>query len=426
MASIPLKLGSALVMYALAIGASTSAGAATYSLSRINALPVRGATARHQVKAAAVSTFTPLYSFLGGNDGASPAGQLLEDLQGDLYGITQSGGANGDGTVYKYSGGVLTTLHSFAGTDGAGPAGGLVNSIGNLNLGGKVYGVTQGGGYRNNGVVYSVDSATGAFTVLHAFHGGNGGGVPYGHLTFFTDGNLYGTTSEGGGHGLGSIFRITPNGVFTMLDCFNGRNGATPVGGLSASFNGLSINGALFGVTTAGGSYGAGTVYSITPQGKIINLHSFNPTTDGSSPNAELIPDDSGNLYGTTVSGGSGAAGTIFEITAAGKFATLYSFPTDPVTGLNPNGTFPLARLAATLNGKLYGSTAFGGSGGGGVLFEFANGTFTLLHSFSGTDPAGSTPIGQLLVSPDGNIYGTASGGGVGSYGTLFAFPFTQ
>ncbi len=186
--------------------------------------------------------------------------------------------------------------------------------------------------------------------------------------------------------------------------------------------NGAKINGSLFGVTSAGGAYGAGTVFAVTPQGKITNIHSFNGTTDGAAPNAELIPDDEGNLYGTATTGGAGSAGTIFEISAAGKFTTLYAFPTDPVTGLNPSGSFPLARLASFLNGRLFGSAAFGGATGGGTIFELRNGNFTLLHSFSGAD--GSTPIGQLLLSLDGNIYGTASNSGTFSAGTLFAMPY--
>ncbi len=424
--NLPLKLGSTLAAYALAASVSTAAGATTYpGFGRVGAQPFGSvAKIRHQAKAAAVSTFTTLYNFLGGNDGAEPTGELLEDFQGNLYGTTQAGGAGGNGTVYRYTNGTITTLHAFAGSDGSSPEGGLLNSIGNLDLGGNVYGVTSGGGYKNRGVVYAVNTATGAFSVLHAFKGGLDGATPYGRLVLFTDGNLYGTASSGGGYNKGLVFRITPAGVYSVVACFTGRNGAAPIGGLSLSLKGFNVNGNLFGTTSAGGAYGAGTVYAINPQGKLRNLHSLNPATDGASPNTELIPDDSGNLYGTATSGGSGAAGTIFKISTSGVYTTLYSFPTDPVTQLNPNGTFPLARLASWLNGNLYGSTAFGGVNGGGVVFEFNNGQFTLLHSFGGTD--GSTPIGQILLSPDGNMYGTTSGGGAGTYGTLFALPFSH
>ncbi len=428
--SFPVKFGSAIASCAFAASVSTAASAAPQPVSaQAGALPVRGTIAvpRKVMKAAAVSAFTTLYSFDGGLDGASPSGELLEDLRGNIYGATQSGGASGVGVVYKYHNGVLTTLHSFSGADGASPAGGLLNSIGNLDLGGNIYGVTSGGGAKNYGVVYAVNGSTGAFKVLHTFSGGLGGGTPYGRLILFKDGNLYGTTSVGGGYNVGAIFRLTPSGVYNIVACFNGRTGSTPIGGLSASLNGFNVNGALFGVTSTGGAYGGGTVFAVAPQGQLTNIHSFNPATEGSAPSAALIPDDKGNLYGTTTSGGSGSAGTIFEISTAGKFTTLYSFPTDPVTGLNPNGSFPLARLASFLNGKLYGSAAFGGSTAtsGGTIFEFANGTFTLLHTFSG-GADGSTPIGQVLLSPDGNIYGTASTGGTYSFGTLFALPFTR
>ena len=420
--SLSVKVASALATCALAAGVSTNAGATTFSgFGRVSAQPFGGATRmRHQAKAAAVTAFTTLYQF-GGIDGAQPSGELLEDLQGNLYGTTQAGGPKFDGTVYRYSNGTVTNLHTFSGPDGALPAGSLLNSIGNLDIGGNVYGVTSGGGYKNNGVVYSINTATGAFTILHAFKGGLDGYSPYSHLIFFKDGNLYGTTAMGGGYNKGLIFRITPQGVYSVVACFTGKNGSMPIGGLSVSVNGWSVNGALFGATSAGGAYGAGTIFSVTPQGKITNLHSMNPATDGAAPNAALIPDDNGNLYGTAYLGGSGSAGTIFEESAAGKFTTLYSFPTDPTTQLNPNGAQPLARLASFLNGNLYGTTAFGGATGGGVVFEFNKGSLTLLHQFDGTD--GATPIGQLLLSLDGNIYGTTSGGGMFAAGTLFALP---
>ena len=423
--SLPVKLGSAIAACALAAGVSTTAGAATnFGFGRVNAQPPSGASRmRHQAKAAAVTAFTTLYSF-SGIDGAQPSGELLEDLHGNLYGTTQAGGPNFDGTVFRYSNGTVTNLHTFTGPDGASPAGGLLNSIGNLDIGGNVYGVTSGGGYKNRGVVYSINTATGAFTILHAFKGGLDGYAPFSHLVLFTDGNLYGTTSMGGGYNKGLVFRITPKGVYSVVACFTGKNGSMPIGGLSLSLKGFSVNGALFGTTSAGGAYGAGTVFSVTPQGKITNLHSLNPATDGASPNGALIPDDNGNLYGTAYLGGSGSAGTIFEESASGKFTTLYAFPTDPATQLNPNGAQPLARLASFLNGNLYGTTAFGGPTGGGVVFEFNKGALTVLHSFDGTD--GATPIGQLLLSPDGNIYGTTSGGGAGAAGTLFALPFSH
>jgi len=421
-----VKFGSAVASGALAAGmwAGAAEAAVHPAIGRTYLQPVRGAQMlRRQVKAAAVSTFTTLYSFVGNPDGANPSGELLEDLQGNVYGSTQAGGVAGVGTVYKYANGAVTTLHSFSGPDGSSPAGGLLNSVGNLDLGGNIFGVTTSGGARKRGVIYSVNGSTGAFSILHTFTGGLQGGTPYGRLILFTDGNIYGTTSLGGGYNRGLIFRLTPSGVYSVVACFNGKTGAYPIAGLAASLNGFQIKRSLFGVTSAGGTYGGGSVFALTPQGKIVNIHSFNPAIDGSAPNAELIPNDNGNLYGTATSGGSGNAGTLFEISAAGKFSLLYSFPTDPATMLNPNGSFPFARLATWFNGALYGSTAFGGATGGGVLFKYAGGTFTLLHTFSGSD--GATPIGQLLLSPDGNIYGTTADGGAGTYGTLFAMPFT-
>ncbi len=368
----------------------------------------------------AVSTFTVLHSFTGG-DGANPAGELLEDQHKNIFGITSAGGATGNGTIFEYTAaGTLTTLHTFKGADGSNPQGGLLNFYGNINFGGTIYGCTQSGGAYNNGTVFSL-STSGVLKTLHSFTGGSDGSAPAGTLFFFTDGNIYGTTSTGGAQKFGTVFKLSTNGAFSTIHAFAGSDGGNPLAGLSGSANGRTINGAMFGTTSSGGANNAGTIFAITPQGGFKNLRSLASATDGSAPLAELIPDDSGNLYGTASAGGSGSGGTVFEISSTGSFRLLYAFPMNAATPQYPNGTTPLARLAGYSAGALYGTAAFGGPGGGGVAFKFSNGAFATLHAFSGPD--GQFPAGQLLVSPDGNIYGTTVDGGSSIDGVLFALP---
>lgn len=404
--------------------AATMIGAATPVL----ASPVRpAATTAHRpttAKAsAAVSAFTVLHAFSGGSDGADPLGSLLQNLQGDLFGVTLEGGSAGDGTVYESTpAGAITTLHAFSGADGANPSGGLLNLFGNLDLTGNMYGATQSGGAHAQGTVYAINQTGSSFTTLYSFQGTTDGGAPQGRLVLFIDGNLYGTTSSGG-TGFGTIFKLSRSGVITTLHTFTGgADGGTPFAGLSPAIRGIGIDGSLYGTTSSGGAFGGGTIFSISPSGVFTVLHSLAPSTDGSAPSAELVPDTNGMLYGTASSGGSGNAGTIFSVTPSGTFTLLYSFPTSPTTGLNPQGSTPAARLAFYHNNKIWGTTAFGGANGQGVVFTFASGTLTVVHSFAGSAD-GSIPQGQLLISPDGNVFGTTTSGGPSGAGTLFALP---
>jgi uncharacterized repeat protein (TIGR03803 family) len=248
---------------------------------------------------------TTLYSFQGGNDGAVPYGGLIQDVSGNLYGTTTTGGSNGNGTVFKVTPqGVETTLYSFqGGNDGASPSAGLM-----IGADGNGYGTTAYGGSTNNGTVYKI-TATGQETVLYSFHGGDDGAGPLDGLIQDESGNLYGTASTGGSNGNGTVFKITPQGVETTLHSFQGgADGSYPYAGLI-----IGADGNLYG-TTYGGGYG--TVFKITPQGVETILHGFQGGNDGANPLAGLIQDESGNLYGTTTEGGGsgGGNGTVFKI----------------------------------------------------------------------------------------------------------------
>jgi uncharacterized repeat protein (TIGR03803 family) len=250
--------------------------------------------------------FNVLYSFTGQGDGAFPNG-VISDAQGNFYGTTNQGGAFGQGTVFKFTPGHgVKVLYSFRGkSDGGEPFDSALyrDSQGNL------YGTTMfDGGIISFGVVFKVTPA-GTESVLHTFTGGSDGGHPKGSLIADSDGNLYGTTSSGEGLSGGTVFRITKTGVLTELHTFSGADGYDPNAGLATD-----AQGNLYGTTFSGGTSNDGVVFEITPEGAETVLHDFSGS-DGSTPYSGLIIDQQGTLYGTTGFGGTFNQGTVFQLT---------------------------------------------------------------------------------------------------------------
>ena len=317
---------------------------------------------------------TSLYAFKGGNDGAEPWGSLLADSSGNLYGVTQGGGGTachgvGCGTVFKLAAdGSETVLYAFqGGNDGAGPNGNLISDAQ-----GNLYGTTEAGngtGCNSSGCgsVFEI-APNGTETVLHAFSAGSDGGNPYGGVIADSAGNLYGVTFEGGGttgcgEGCGTVYKLAPGGSETVLYAFQGgQDGERPNGSLVADSAGN-----LYGATIFGGAYGRGTIFKVAPNGSETVLYSFK-IPGGSSGN--LLLDASGNLYGTTTDGGNCSTkhgcGTVFKLAPNGQETPLHDFR------ITSNGAYPNAGLIADGNGNLYGTTSFGGQGnfgGYGVVF---------------------------------------------------------
>ena len=391
---------------------------------------------------AAAQNFSVLHSFSGTNgaDGSAPFAGLIADSSGNFYGTTFDGGTFGFGTVYELTaGGGEKILYNFTGgTDGANPYGSLI-----LDSAGNLYGLTIYGGGPNNcnsnvgcGVVFKV-SPTGTETVLYAFKGQGDGGVPVAGLIRDADGNLYGTASQGGGTGrscgvagCGVVFRLSPAGRQTVLHTFTGPpDGARPLASLVQD-----VAGNLYGTTELGGAgcyghisvYGCGTVFKLDRQGHETILYSFTQAADGGSPQAGLILDPGGNLYGTTTNGGDNlfcklgnttGCGVVFKVDPLGNETVLYAFPGGAA------GAVPFASLVRDAKGNLYGTTALGGNFSGiyangcGVIFKLTpSGYETVLHSFELTDGCG--PLGNLLVYK-GYLYGTATGGGVNGASSL-------
>jgi uncharacterized repeat protein (TIGR03803 family) len=369
------------------------------------------------------SSFKVLYAFPGGASGATPGGKLILDSSGNLYGTTQYTKAEGFGfgTVYKLTrNGKETVLHEFTGqSDGAWPAGGLVfDSAGNL-YGTATEGGNSGCGGNGCGVVFELDPK-GRETVLYQFQGGNDGGDPNGDLARDLNGNLYGT-AYWGPYGFGGVaFKVNSKGEETVLHDFVGMpDGEFPGAGVYRD-----APGNIWGTTIQGGGGpclgGCGAVFKIAKSGKEGIVYRFLESPDGASPIAGVIADGSGNLYGTTFGGGDPSCqegpgcGTVYEITSAGREKILYRFHQ------SRKESYPVGGLIRDDSGNLYGTT-WGSDEGSlhGTVFKLdPQGKETILHLFSGTD--GCNPTASLTFDSAGNLYGTASGCGTDGNGVVF------
>jgi uncharacterized repeat protein (TIGR03803 family) len=297
-------------------------------------------------------TLTTLHSF---GDYTYVFGPLVQVADGSFYGASVIGGASDDGEVFEItSEGVFTTIYSFSENwfgSAKAYSGLLQASDGNL------YGTTNGG--YNYGTIYRV-TPEGSVTTVAIFHRYDGEAPNA--LIQATDGNLYGTAAIGGVNEDGTVFKLTLSGVLTTLHNFNGTDGGDP------TYAGLvqASDGNFYGTTTQGGSHNHGTVFKITPTGSLTTLHNFN-VSDGSEPEAALIQASDGNLYGTTTLGGDVNAGTVFKITPAGVLTTLHSFA-------YTDGRLPECALVQGADGDFYGSTAFGGTHSQGTIFRLSMG----------------------------------------------------
>jgi uncharacterized repeat protein (TIGR03803 family) len=361
------------------------------------------------IQSAQAQSFTILYSFTNGSDGGQPYASLVKDSAGNLYGTTAVGGASGFGTVFKVdTTGKETVLYSFSGgADGANPWAGLVWGPAR-----SLYGTTEAGGASGYGTVFKL-SKTGKKTVLYNFTGtSDDGAYPFSRLIWDKAGNLYGTTYKGGASGYGSVFELSKSGKDKVLYSFaGGADGGNPYAGVVRDPAG-NLYGTTFGIF--GVDYG--TVFKLNTAHKEKVLHAFSGGTDGGYPYyGGLVRDPAGNFYGTTSFGGANQYfGTVFKVSRAGKQTVLYSF-----TG-GADGGQPNASVILDSKGNLYGTTVGGGASGHGTIFKLdRTGKETVLYSFTGgTDAA--APDADLLRDAAGNLYGTSIAGGTAGGGTVF------
>jgi uncharacterized repeat protein (TIGR03803 family) len=365
---------------------------------------------------AQAQTFKVLHEFngeLSGNgqfDGANPAGGLVRDAAGNLYGTTVDGG-NGEGVLFKIeSTGQEKILFTFHGFDGGVPATALL-----LDPAGNLSGIADGG--PGAGMIFKI-AQDGVETRLFTFPGSSAHQpeVPTGGISTDKAGNIFGTTFFGGRGNCefgscGSIFRLDAAHKLHVLHNFSGgADGSRPLGPLVQD-----ATGNLYGIAQQGGvetcpgfpssefqETGCGTVFKITTKGVLTVLHSFTGGAQGAIPQSGLLLDAAGNIYGATLHGGTRDFGTVFKISANGTYTVLHRF-----TG--KDGSLPNGSLVADPAGNLYGTTEFNGSTTLGKVFKLSpTGKLTVLHSFTGGDD-GATPLSGVILDAAGNIYGTAS-----------------
>ena len=383
---------------------------------------------------ATAQSFSVLHTFTDGADGALPVAGMIMDQAGNLYGTAMSGGTGGCsdngppgcGTIFELkqhnNSYIFNPLYSFVGrTDGAAPQARLT-----IGPNATYYGTTYGGcvGF---GVVFNAGPLpTPLRTPLLQFHesvldcfagfGGGDGGNPRGPVIFDQAGNIFGTTSTGGINAEGTVFELSPAGGGTYTEkllysfcppalppCPDGQ---TPLDGVV-----FDSAGNIYGTTLGGGSNNSGVVFELSPSGAGWTervIYSFQGPNDGENPQSGVAIDNAGNLYGNTAEGGSDGGGTIYELSPNGSnwnFNVLYN---------SPFGSYPVDRVTFDSSGNLYETTVNGGYGYGEVL-ELArsgnNWTYVDLYDFTnGID--GSYPYGSVVLDSSGNVYGTAENGG--------------
>jgi uncharacterized repeat protein (TIGR03803 family) len=278
---------------------------------------------------------------------------------------------------------------------------------------GRIFSTTQVGGAHNTGAGYAI-TTSGVVTVLHSFDPYPAPTAPWSGLALGLDGNYYGTTSSGGAHAVGTVFKLTDAGVYTTLWDFTGSaDQGTPEAPLV-----LGADGNLYGTTDGVYSGQYGTAFKITPKGALTTIHVFN-FTDGAVPYVLILGLD-GNFYGTTRLGGAHNLGVIFKMTKAGKVTVLHHFAGTAGT----DGQLPIGGIAQGNDGTIYGTTYQGGTKNAGTVYKISpsgNG-YVVLHNFDRSIDIndGALPLGDMNLGTDGNVYGTTGNGGKQNDGALF------
>jgi uncharacterized repeat protein (TIGR03803 family) len=362
-------------------------------------------------------SFQVVHDFHGMDDGANPLNGLMLSSTGVLYGTTTWGGAYDNGAVFSLASGKIALVHSFeAGKDGAQPESFLIQD-----KSGNLYGTTSAGGGYGDGTVYCITGKT--ETVLYHFGSHlQDGAAPEAGLAMDSAGDLYGTTTRGGTAGYGTVFMLVraTNGAYTekILHNFGADpDGSAPVAGVT-----LDSNGNLYGTTSEGGKYGHGTVFELQKASSWAEtiLHSFEKLGDGATPYAGLIAGPSGSLLGAATDGGENGGGTVFQLTSsAGKwnFSVLTSIPGWGISGSFRNLMFDGA------NNTIYATTHCDGVDTAGTVYKLAlvdgKWVYTLLYTFTGG--ADGKFVFSNLVLSGGKLYGTTNIGGADGDGVIFA-----
>ena len=354
------------------------------------------------VCAAPAQTYQVIHTFSGDAAGGFPGKWLVVDSSGNVYGTTIAGGILNNGTVFKVNkNGVLSTIYSFAGRpDGVAAFGRLLRDGW-----GNIYGTTSnGGGLADAGSVFRLDR-TGSESVLYGFAGRPDAANPEEGMVRDSAGNLYGTTNRGGAIDAGTVFKLDAAGHETVLHSFGGPEGSYPQGPV------VFDSGNLYG--TVPNAAAGGCVYQIDKSGNFRVLYTFRGGADGHAPTSILVLDELKNIYGVTSDGGTHGFGTVFKLEKTGKKTTLYNFK-GGWDGKWPSG------LIRDESGNLYGTMGAGGDSNQGTIFKLdRSGHKKVLYRFRGGKD-GAYPYGGVVRDSSGNLYGTTYWGGAYNQGTIY------
>jgi uncharacterized repeat protein (TIGR03803 family) len=361
----------------------------------------------------ATSAYIKKLDFAGITNGNNPLGFLIEASDGNLYGMTNRGGANDMGVLFQYDPATTacTNLLDFAGAaNGSYPYGSLMQASD-----GNIYGMTELGGGYDSGVLFQYDPVTSNYSNRVDFAGSTNGSSPYGTLIQAGDGNLYGMTNLGGVNGIGVLFQYNPiSFAYEKKFDFGAVNGRTPYGSLMQAGDGN-----LYGMTNQGGLNDVGVLFQYNPvSASYDNILDFDEAMSGSHPEGSLLQARDGNLYGMTYGGGANGMGVLFGYNlTTNTYTNLLDFD-GAINGSNPHGS-----LMQASDGNMYGMTYGGGANDMGVLFQYhpVDSSYTNLLDFEGPTN-GSHPYGSLMQASDGNLYGMTYGGGANDMGVLFQY----
>lgn len=360
---------------------------------------------------------TTIARFNKDKNGAYPDGRLFRDANGNLFGMAAEGGTNGYGTVFRCSptGTISVIRHLNGGSEGAYPHGGLCQDS-DSNLIGMTSGAPTEDLYEDpmpsgNGTIFKINPTKFYFSVLVFLPDGQGAN-PQENLLLAKDGNYYGTTKNGGRYGAGTLFRLSPEGSYKLLYSFKAiTNGGNPMGSLMQASDSN-----IYGTTTTGGTYDAGTIFRWDLTNSSYTVL-YNPLKSWARLiQCRLVEGSNGKLYGTAMAGGTNDEGKLFSVTTTSPytFTNYHSFSS--VT----DGKSPTGDLIQLSDGWFYGMTTYGGSAGYGTIFRFSLANFEVLKMLTSSSSHGMHPYGSLVKGTDGVLYGMTNAGGVNGGGILF------
>lgn len=387
--------------------------ASTLNLNRLLTISLF-ALAGFFVASASAQTYTKLYTWpedTRNDTGIGLAGLMTQGRDGNIFGTVGDDNSNAAGSAFKMTpSGTFTRIYSFCSltkcADGSGPWGGL-----SLGKDGNLYGTTTGGGAHNSGTVFKL-TPPGALTTVWDFDNGPDGGVPwYPPLQSLVDGDFYGVSNTQYANDYGAFYKLVPTATPPYKESvpinFNYTDGNDP------NLPTQGTDGNFYGSTVSGGTKGLGLVYKTTAAGVETILHNFTGApTDGTYPIGVMVQGNDGAYYGVTWEGGTNNWGTIFKITSSGTYTLLHNF-----VGRPNDGAFPRSGLILGSDGNFYGTTLSGGTANDGTIYKITpSGQFTLLYSFcSQTNCAdGFSPVIPLLQHTNGKFYGSTTGNSLG------------